>query len=340
MTPEWSTTSARSRGRLTKAREKIGLTDAKVVGASGDDPKANKAMWPYNQIEPFLNYLRVEGGLAHNTIISYRRDLVRFAGHCSEVGLKRAQLVTPLLVQEYVRRLSHEGLSTSSVARHLASLRMFLRFHLLNQMMDNDICSVLDSPKTWRRLPGVLNRKLTLDLLSGVDPDSPLRLRDEALLELLYATGIRASEAAGLHLKSIDFQVGFLQCIGKGNKERIVPVHGKALQKVKDYIEQLRGELLGEKQCDTLFLSRTGRSLSRIEIWRIVRKAALRAGMVGKVSPHTLRHCFGSHLLQGGADLRSVQEMLGHADVTTTQIYTQVDQQHLRNIHKKYHPRA
>lgn len=296
--------------------------------------------WPISQIEPFLNYLIVEGGLSDNTILAYRRDLKRFTYHCRENGLTQPGQIDPLSMQSYAKYLSQENLATASIARHLVTARMFLRYHRLIGLVDKDICVSMETPKTWQLLPRVLGREQTMDLINAADPEHPLYLRDRALLELLYATGLRASEAANLSLEDINFQIGYLRCLGKGNKERIVPVHQVALDIISQYQGQLRPELVGDKQCSQLFVSRTGRRLSRIEVWRIVRKAALRAGMSGKVTPHTLRHCFGTHLLQGGADLRSVQEMLGHADVTTTQIYTHVDQDHLRAIHKKYHPRA
>jgi len=295
--------------------------------------------WPFVQIKPFLNYLVSECGLSTNTIMAYGRDLDRFGQFCQQEHVTDAISLTPVDVQGFARHLSKESLASSSIARHLVTLRMFLRFHLLSGLTQTDMISMLEMPKTWRRLPQVLSRGRTSELIEAVARESHYYLRDRALLELLYATGMRASEAADLKLKDVNFQIGYLRCIGKGRKERIIPVHEQALQLLKEYLQQLRPKLLGEKQCEHVFISRTGRTLSRIEIWRIVRKAAVTAGMKGKVTPHTLRHCFGTHLLQGGADLRSVQEMLGHADVATTQIYTHVDQEHLRNIHKKYHPR-
>ena len=295
--------------------------------------------WPIKQIEPFLNYLSVECGLADNTILAYRRDLKRFAAYCWEENITDPKQINPLALQNYARYLSGENLATASIARHLVAVRMFLRFHHLFGLLDHDVCAAMETPKTWQRLPRVLGKQQTIDLLNAVDPEDSLYLRNRALLELLYATGLRASEAANLNVDDINFQICYLRCLGKGNKERIVPIHHIALDCLQQYLQQLRPRLLGEKICPRLFISRTGRPLGRIEVWRIVRRTALRAGMSGKVTAHTLRHCFGTHLLQGGADLRSVQEMLGHADVTTTQIYTHVDQEHLRKIHKKYHPR-
>lgn len=299
-----------------------------------------QAGWPSTQIGHFLNYLVIECGLAANTLQAYRRDLIRFGGFCDELKIHNPKDVDPPVMQKYARRLHEQRLATASIARHLTAVRMFMRFHVLNGMVDKDICAALDTPKTWQRLPSVLDKRRTIELVEAGDKDDPIYLRNRALLEVLYATGMRASEAADLGVKDINFQVGYVRCVGKGRKERIIPVHTTALDLVREYLKDLRPQLLGEKDSGHLFISRTGRRLSRVDVWRIVRRAAQAAGLAGKVTPHTLRHCFGSHLLQGGADLRSVQEMLGHADVTTTQIYTHVDQQHLRSVHKKYHPRA
>lgn len=296
--------------------------------------------WPYTQIKPFLDYLIIECGLADNTILAYDHDLTRLCQYCHSQSISSSEQITPVIIQEYARYLSKQHLATASVARNLAAIRMFLRFHLLMGLMDRDVCAALECPKKWQLLPRVLNKVHVADLLDGADPDDPLYLRDRALLELLYATGMRASEVAGLTGRDVNSQVGFIRCLGKGHKERIIPIYAQALDKLWDYQHDLRPTLAKSNEVTEIFLSRTGRPLGRIEVWRIVRRAALRAGLTGKVSPHSLRHCFGSHLLQGGADLRSVQEMLGHADVSTTQIYTHVDQEHLRRIHKKYHPRG
>jgi len=302
--------------------------------------KAGNSNWPITQIKPFLDYLLIECGLADNTILAYRRDLRRFSLFCLDTHLTDPRSIGPLDIQHYARFLANEQLASSSIARHLVTVRMFMRYHTLFGMVDGDICNVLETSRTWQRLPKVLNRQQTIDLITATDPEDAFFLRDRALLELLYATGMRASEIAGLRIEDVNFQIEYLRCFGKGNKERIIPVHETALAALREYLKKLRPKLIGEKRVvDNVFISRTARPLSRIEVWRIVRKAAIRAGLPKNVSPHTLRHCFGSHLLAGGADLRSVQEMLGHADVTTTQIYTHVDQQHLRNIHKKYHPR-
>jgi len=312
-------------------------------------------LWPLTQIKPYLDYLHIECGLADNTVVAYRSDLQRFAGYCLDNDLTDPHAIDPPALQNYLRYLFHQQLASTSIARHLVAVRMFLRYHVLFGLLDKDICSVTQTPKTWQRLPKVINPKQTIDLITAADPEDPLYLRDRALMEMLYATGMRASEVAGLNIEDVNFQIGYLRCFGKGHKERIIPVHKTALDFLQQYLQQLRPQLAGQEKdgqetnlrktslkpkiVSNVFISRTGRPLSRIEVWRIVRKVAIRAGMTSKITPHTLRHCFGSHLLQGGADLRSVQEMLGHANVTTTQIYTHVDQDRLRSVHKKYHPR-
>jgi len=296
--------------------------------------------WPASKITPFLDYLITECGLAANTIAAYKRDLARWTKFCLNTQITDPNQLTPPLLQKYAIFLAQQKLATPSIARHLVSLKMFLRYHLLVGLTQHDVCSVLETPKIWQRLPSILSQKHTFDLIEAVNPQNPLYLRNRALLELLYATGIRASEAAHLDLRDLNLQIGYVRCLGKGQKERVIPIHKTALKVLQEYLEVLRPQLVKEKPAPNLFLSRTGRTLSRIEIWRIVKKAAQLAGLTGRVTPHTLRHCFGSHLLQGGVDLRVLQDMLGHADVTTTQIYTHVDYKRLREVHKKYHPRA
>jgi len=206
-------------------------------------------------------------------------------------------------------------------------------------MLDDDHTAVLDGPKLWQRLPTVCSAGQVRDLLAAPSPQEPFYLRDKAMLELLYATGIRAGELAGLRLSDLNLDIGYLRCLGKGGRERVIPVGRVAVAAATQYIRGLRPALAGASSGDFLLLSRTGRPMSRIEIWRLVKKYALRAGMGRNLTVHTLRHCFATHLLTGGADLRSVQEMLGHVDISTTQIYTHVDNERLRSIHRKYHPR-
>jgi integrase/recombinase XerD len=224
---------------------------------------------------------------------------------------------------------------------------MFLRFARLTGLVEDDFTAILEGPKLWQKLPAICSKQQVFNLIDTPQPSEPFYLRDRAMLELLYATGIRASELAGLKTSSVNLDIGYLRCVGKGNRERVIPVGKAAIAAITEYLMNLRPKLARQtdggqakaKSEDFLLLSRTGRPLGRIEIWRLVKKYAVRAGMPRNLTVHTLRHCFATHLLAGGADLRSVQEMLGHVDIATTQIYTHVDHERLRSIHKKYHPR-
>jgi len=290
-------------------------------------------------VKRFLDYLVVEAGLSTNTVLGYGRDLKAFLEFCQDRGIQDLRQITPLLIQQHMQVLSEQTKADASIKRFLVAVRMLLRFGKLHRLVNDDLTSLLESPKIWQRLPTVCNKQQVLELLSSPDPEDPYYLRDRAILELLYATGVRASELAGLRVSDLNLSIGYLRCLGKGNRERVIPVGRKAIEATTEYLRDLRPELAGSESGDVLLLSRTGRPLSRIEIWRLVRKYAVRAGMPRGLTTHTLRHCFATHLLSGGADLRSVQEMLGHVDITTTQIYTHVDHDRLRSIHKRYHPR-
>jgi integrase/recombinase XerD len=288
----------------------------------------------------FMDYLSVEAGLAENTILGYGRDLLGFAKHCKGHGAGKLDHVKPKIVYGYLQSLSKERKSESTINRALAAVKMLLRFGVLTGIVGEDFTSVLEGPKLWQRLPSVCSKEQVLRLLEAPTEDDPYYLRDKAMLEMLYATGARASEVAGLLISNINFSIGYLRVFGKGRKERIIPLGRTAISVTKEYIEQSRSELVKGASGDFLFLSRTGQPMDRVDIWRIVKKYALRAGMPKNLTVHTLRHCFATHLLSGGADLRSLQEMLGHVDVATTQIYTHVDQDRLKSIHKQFHPRA
>jgi integrase/recombinase XerD len=290
-------------------------------------------------IKSFVNYLTVEAGLSENTVLAYSRDLRAFQMYCRSAGIGRLRQISPTQIQKYLRILAQEQKSEGSVKRALVAIRMFLRFSRLTGLIDDDFTAVLESPKLWQRLPSVCNKRQVVDLLEAPSPEDPFYLRDKAILELLYATGIRASEVSGLQTSDLNLDIGYLRCLGKGNKERVVPIGKVAIAAVLEYIEQLRPKLAKSFSGNYLLLSRTGRPMSRIEVWRLVKKYAGRAGMSRNLTVHTLRHCFATHLLAGGADLRSVQEMLGHVDISTTQIYTHIDQERLREIHRKFHPR-
>jgi integrase/recombinase XerD len=287
----------------------------------------------------FLDYLTIEAGLADNTILAYGRDLREFLGYCRDEGVAEIGDVGVHLVQIYLGELARQDKSENSAKRALVAIRMFLRFAKLRGLIEDTGEEILESPKIWQRLPIVCNKQQVLKLLEAPDPKERFYLRDRALLELLYATGVRASELAGLRTTDLNLDIGYLRCFGKGHKERVIPMGKVAIAATREYLRDLRPTLVKPKTQSFVLLSRTGGPLSRIEIWRLVKKYAMRAGMPRNVTVHTLRHCFATHLLSGGADLRSVQEMLGHVDIGTTQIYTHVDHERLRRIHKQFHPR-
>ncbi|MGE5296835.1 MAG: site-specific tyrosine recombinase XerD [Solirubrobacterales bacterium] len=287
----------------------------------------------------FLDYLTVEAGLSNNTVLAYGRDLREFLAYCEAAGVTGIAGVSVRRVQLYLGEMARRDKSENSAKRALVAIRMFLRFAKLRGLIEDDGTEILESPKIWQRLPIVCNKQQVLKLLQAPSPEEPYYLRDKALLELLYATGVRASEVAGLKTTDLNLDIGYLRVFGKGNKERVVPLGKVAIAATLEYMRDLRPRLIRARSGSVVLLSRTGRPLSRIEVWRLVKKYAIRAGMPRNVTVHTLRHCFATHLLSGGADLRSVQEMLGHVDIGTTQIYTHVDHERLRRVHKQFHPR-
>ncbi len=290
-------------------------------------------------VRDFLDYLIVEAGLSNNTILAYGRDLKSFLVYCKSQNVSRLQQIKPALIHKYLQVLGRAEKSESSIKRGLVAIRMLLRFAKLTGLICDDFTAILEGPKLWQKLPTYCSKKQVIDLLNAPSPDEPFYLRDKAILELLYATGVRASELAGLKTSNLNLDIGYLRCLGKGNRERVIPVGKTAIAATVEYLRDLRPKLAKSQSADFLLLSRTGLPLSRIEVWRLVKKYAIRAGLPGNLTVHTLRHCFATHLLTGGADLRSVQEMLGHVDIATTQIYTHVDQERLRKIHKEFHPR-
>jgi len=293
------------------------------------------------QLSGFLDYLQAECGLSVNTHEAYRRDLRRFLRHLGQSGASDLRKFTCRHIEQFLRSAETQRLSAASIARALAAIKTFCRYLVLERVLSKDVAAGIDSPKKWHRLPTVLNEDAVSVLLQAPDVAQDVHApRDRAILALLYATGMRAGELATLGLGDVNFPLGVVRVLGKGGKERIVPVAREVLETVRAYIEQYRQALLGGRDEQALALSRTGRALRREDIFRIVRKYVRRAAVRGNVSPHTLRHCFATHLLSGGADLRSVQEMLGHADIATTQIYTHVDASRIKAIHKKFHPRA
>ncbi len=295
---------------------------------------------PDPRVASFLAALELERGALPNTLAAYRRDLAAFTGYLARK--KRMLLAVDASdIAAHCGELVRQGLSAASVARHVATLRSFYRFLSVEGLYDGDP-TAWEAPRRARRLPEAVSQRDIERLLAAPDVRNPGGARDKALLELMYAAGLRVSEAAGLSLGDVDFAAGFVKCRGKGDKERIVPVGRTALAALKAYLDTERKGLSGRargKEVRAIFLSRSGRPLERVAIWNLIRKWALVAG-IRRIHPHTLRHTFATHLLKGGADLRVVQEMLGHADIATTQIYTHVDASRLKEIHRKFHPRG
>jgi len=290
-------------------------------------------------VKDFLDYLGIEAGLADNTVLAYGRDLKAFLEYCQSQKVGRLGQIKPAVVHKYLRILDETDKAEGSIKRALVAIRMFLRFGRMMGLVEDDFTAMLESPKLWQRLPVICSKKQVISIINAPLPDEPYYFRDKAVLELLYATGVRASELAGLKVSDLNLDIGYLRCLGKGSRERIIPLGRVAIAATVDYLQELRPRLAKPHSGDFLLLSRTGRPVSRIEIWRLIKKYAARAGMPKNLTVHTLRHCFATHLLAGGADLRSLQEMLGHVDIATTQIYTHVDQERLRSIHKRFHPR-
>jgi len=292
-------------------------------------------------IAAFLTYVRVEKGLSPNTVSAYRRDLLKF----DEFGKKKltVESVTRDDLVDFLASLYRQKLESRTVARNLVTLRNFFRFTLVQELRAEDPSLNLESPKIRRSLPGYLRLEEVEKLLAQPDEKQPLGLRDRAMLEVLYSTGLRVSELVGLRVMDMDRAAGCVRCIGKGNKERIVPIGKKAIALVERYLRDARPKLLGNaKQANvaTLFINRRGGPLSRVGVWKILSAYGRQAGMRTGLTPHMLRHSFATHLLERGADLRSVQLMLGHSDISTTQIYTHVVEERLKQIYKAHHPRA
>ncbi|NLE91659.1 MAG: site-specific tyrosine recombinase XerD [Elusimicrobia bacterium] len=290
-------------------------------------------------VETFLNYLSVERGLSFNTLVSYRGDLKKYAAFLSERSAGALSGVTRSDIVEFMSAQKARGISSNSIARRLAAIRMFYRFLVRERVLKDDPSGLVDTPKLWKKIPDTLSVEEVEALLAQPDLRRARGIRDRAILETLYATGMRVSEAVDLKTGSVNMDVGFLRCIGKGNKERVVPLGGKAVESVRFYLEKSRRKMLGKKQSDYMFVSRLGRRLSRQSVWKMIKSYALKAGIKKEIKPHLLRHSFATHLLERGADLRSVQEMLGHSNISTTQIYTHINKDRLKSVHKMFHPR-
>lgn len=285
----------------------------------------------------FFNYLAVEKGRSSNTIEAYKRDLTRYISYLKDKDIAAPDEITVQLLREYMMGLM--GMSIASVKRNISSIRHFHKFILREGIAASDPTLHLETPRGWKRLPRTLSFTEVEELLKQPADDSPRGLRDGAMIELLYATGLRVSELIGLRPGNINLEVGFIVAMGKGGKERVIPMGEYALEKVKRYIERGRPALLKGRSSPYVFVSAWGRGLTRQSFWKIIKKYARRAGIRKAISPHTLRHSFATHLLERGADLRSVQMMLGHSDISTTQIYTHINRERLKKIHAECHPR-
>jgi integrase/recombinase XerD len=301
--------------------------------------KKLKAARPNQQhwVESFADYLRSECHLSENTVLAYHRDTRRYF---QWLGNRRLGNISLDDLSDYAQSLHARELAASSIARHLVSLKMFYRYLQLEGVVADNAAELLGSPKLWHRIPQVLQPESVEALLNSPGRGDPFYRRDRALLELMYATGCRASEIADLRLIDVRLDERLCQCHGKGDKQRIVPLGRSAVAAIQEYLDTERPRLLGQREAPWLMLSRRGLRLRRERIWELLKRYAARAGISSDVSPHTLRHSFATHLLAGGADLRILQEMLGHANIATTQIYTHVDHSHLKSVHETFHPRA
>lgn len=293
-----------------------------------------------NYLEPFLHYLDAECGMSPNTVKAYRSDLAQFLEWDSVRGPQPLQTIDLQYFTAYLEYLNKRGLAATTVARHLVAIKMFFRYLVLEGVLLESIAELVNSPKLWQYLPKVLSPEVVNRLLAAPGNDDRYPLRDRSVLCMLYATGCRASEVAGLQLRDVHLEESYCRCLGKGNKERIVSLNPVAVLAVEQYLLHERPQMVAASDSDRLFVTRSGNPLSRIAIWTLVKKYAARIGCSQQVSPHTLRHSFATHMLAGGAEIRALQELLGHASIATTQIYTHVEHSRLKSIHEKCHPRG
>lgn len=317
---------------MAKRRTKLQLM--REVGAP---PKPSQSI--HSITNDFLDYLRGECHLAENSIAAYGRDLRRFADWADKRRLEKIKVGQ---LGEFMGTLLEADLAPASVSRCIVAVRTFFKYLQLEGIVEENPAELLAAQKLWQRVPGVLSQAEVETFLAAPRKTDAFWQRDVAMLEVLYATGCRASEVCSLRIRDLNVEQKHLKCSGKGGKQRMVPLGTAAIKAIDRYVTELRGDLAAKLKypVDELFLSRTGRPLDRIQLWRLVKFYARRAGIDDKISPHSLRHSFATHLLAGGADLRQVQEMLGHANIQTTQIYTHVDHTRLKRVHQQFHPRA
>lgn len=290
-------------------------------------------------IKEFMDYLSVERGLSKNTLESYSRDLNKYAGYLKKKGINNLDGVKRPDIQDFMMGLKGNKLNASSIARNLVAIKVFHRYLTSQRLLKEDVTSVIETPKLWKTLPDVLDLKEVEAILNSPNTRLKQGLRDKAALELMYATGMRVSELVNLKLTDLHMEMGFVRCLGKGQKERIIPVGSKAKEALQKYIEKARPKFLKKAESSALFLTRLGKPMSRQTFWMLIKHYVKDARIKKRVTPHTLRHSFATHLLHNGADLRIVQELLGHANISTTQIYTHINKERLKQIHQKFHPR-
>ncbi len=291
-------------------------------------------------IDAFINYLLVEKGLSDATIEAYSQDLKRYAEFLEANKITKVDESDTTWILKYLLALRDESIGIRSRARHLVTLRGFYRFLAQEKILKADPSRIVDLPKAGLKLPDVLSIEEVQSLLDAPDQAVPKGMRDAAMLELLYAAGLRVSELIAVKINDVNTEAGFIRTLGKGSKERIVPIGSHARQKINEFMTAARPVLLKSHVSPYLFVARAGNPMTRQAFWKLIKKYAVIAGIEKDITPHSLRHSFASHLLEGGADLRAVQMMLGHADISTTQIYTHVAKDHLRRLHEKYHPRG
>lgn len=291
-------------------------------------------------IAEFINYISVERGLAKNTLMAYTRDLEKYTDYLSDKKITNPDRVNREHISGFMFDLKKYGMTPTTVCRHLASIKMYHRFLVRENLAKDDPTTLVETPKLWKRMPDVLTQKEVESLIEASRGKGWQALRDYAILEIFYASGLRVSELVDLKVTSINFDVGFVRAVGKGSKERLIPLGKKAREAIGIYLTKSRPKVAGPAAGDALFLSRLGKKMSRQAVWSLLKIYARQANIKKTIKPHTMRHTFATHLLEHGADLRSVQEMLGHADISTTQIYTHVDKERLRSVHKQFHPRG
>ncbi len=291
-------------------------------------------------IDQFLDYIALERGLSANTKEAYASDLKKFVSFLEQAGISSINQTTRRHIIDFLIKEKQAGLKESSLARMFVAIRVFFKFLIQEKLVTTNPSEAMDSPKLWKFLPSMLSENEVDLLLKAPKEDKPIAIRDRAMLELLYATGLRVSELCSIKIEDLHFDAGYLICMGKGRKERIVPFSENTKKILKNYIETVRPLFIKNSLISNLFVTRSGKQMSRKTVWKHIKKYARDCGLTKRISPHTLRHSFASHLLAHGAPLIAIQEMLGHSDIATTQIYTHTDENRLISIHKKYHPRS